>query len=57
MLAQTVSADRDLPPFPRATRDGFAVRAADVANVPRRLRNVAEIRAGMDVTGLSIGAG
>ena len=57
ILAQPIVADRDLPPFRRATRDGFAVRAADVATIPARLNNVAEIRAGMDVTGITIGAG
>jgi molybdopterin molybdotransferase len=31
ILAVDVPADRDQPPFPRVTRDGFAVRAADVA--------------------------
>jgi molybdopterin molybdotransferase len=31
VLAEDVAADRDQPPFPRVTRDGFAVRAADVA--------------------------
>ena len=31
ILAADVAADRDQPPFPRVTRDGFAVRAADVA--------------------------
>jgi molybdopterin molybdotransferase len=31
ILAADVPADRDQPPFPRVTRDGFAVRAADVA--------------------------
>lgn len=55
ILAQTIAADRDLPPFPRATRDGFAVRAEDVVNNPARLTNIAEIKAGMDVTGISIG--
>ena len=29
ILAEPVTADRDFPPFPRATRDGFAVRADD----------------------------
>ena len=29
ILAEPVFADRDYPPFDRATRDGFAVRAAD----------------------------
>ena len=29
VLAQPVTADRDQPPFPRSTRDGYALRAAD----------------------------
>ena len=31
MLAEDVLADRNYPPFNRSIRDGFAVRAADVA--------------------------
>ncbi|MBZ5569887.1 MAG: molybdopterin molybdotransferase MoeA [Acidobacteriia bacterium] len=46
VLAETVLADRDFPPFPRATRDGYALRAATVATVPARLKLVGEIRAG-----------
>ncbi len=46
ILADTIVADRDFPPFPRAARDGFAVRAADVANVPAQLQLIGEIRAG-----------
>ncbi|MGZ4839059.1 MAG: molybdopterin molybdotransferase MoeA [Terriglobales bacterium] len=46
VLAEPVVADRDFPPFARATRDGFAVRAADLAKVPAPLRLVGEIRAG-----------
>ena len=57
VLAETISADRDLPPFPRATRDGFAVRAIDIASVPVRLKVVAEIKAGMDVSGVAIRQG
>lgn len=57
MLAEKIVADRDLPPFPRAARDGFAVRAQDVAAVPFSLKVVAEIRAGMDVSGIRVGAG
>ena len=45
-LAETVLADRDFPPFARATRDGYAVRSADVSSVPARLQLVGEIRAG-----------
>lgn len=43
VLAETVFADRDYPPFPRAARDGFAVRAADV---PGELQVIGEVRAG-----------
>ncbi len=46
VLAEAITADRDLPPFPRATRDGFAVRSQDVAKAPVRLEVVAEIKAG-----------
>jgi molybdopterin molybdotransferase len=46
VLAEPVSADRDIPPFPRSTRDGFAVRAADIAKPPSVLSVVGEIRAG-----------
>jgi molybdopterin molybdotransferase len=46
VLAEDLRADRDFPPFPRSTRDGFAVRAADVATPPARLRCVGEIKAG-----------
>ena len=46
VLAEPVVADRDFPPFPRATRDGYAVRAADVAAVPAKLKIVGEIKAG-----------
>lgn len=46
VLAQPVPADRDYPPFHRSTRDGFAVRAADVQSVPATLRHMGEIKAG-----------
>ena len=46
VLAEPIVADRDFPPFTRATRDGYAVRAADVAAAPARLRVVGEIKAG-----------
>lgn len=45
VLAAPIIADRDQPPFPRVTRDGFAVRAQDVASgIPLRL--VGQLRAG-----------
>ena len=46
VLAEPILADRDFPPFPRATRDGYAVRAVDLAQVPARLELVGEVRAG-----------
>jgi molybdopterin molybdotransferase len=46
ILAEPIVADRDFPPFPRATRDGYAVRAADVAKTPARLAVIGEIKAG-----------
>jgi len=46
VLAEEIHADRDSPPFPRATRDGFAVRAIDVTQVPATLTVIGEIRAG-----------
>lgn len=46
VLAEPVLADRDIPPFPRATRDGYAVRAADVAKLPATLNVIGEVRAG-----------
>jgi molybdopterin molybdotransferase len=46
VLAEDVIADSDLPPFDRAQMDGYAVRAADVANTPARLRIVGESAAG-----------
>jgi molybdopterin molybdotransferase len=46
ILAEPVSADRDIPPFPRSTRDGYAVRAADLAQLPARLTVMGEIKAG-----------
>jgi molybdopterin molybdotransferase len=48
VLAESVHADRDFPPFPRATRDGFAVRSADVSNLPATLDVVGEVRAGAE---------
>jgi molybdopterin molybdotransferase len=46
VLAEPVAADRDIPPFPRSTRDGYAVHAADLAILPATLDVIAEIRAG-----------
>lgn len=46
VLAEEVFADRDIPPFPRSTRDGYAVRSADLAKVPATLDVIGEIKAG-----------
>jgi len=46
VLAEDVTADRDLPPFHRAIRDGYAVRAADLTVLPAVLRCVGEVPAG-----------
>lgn len=46
ILAEAAFADRDYPPFNRSARDGFAVIAADVAEVPATLELIGETRAG-----------
>jgi molybdopterin molybdotransferase len=59
VLAESVVADRDLPPFPRSTRDGYAVRSADLSQPPARLEVIGEIRAGekLDRIPQQIGSG
>jgi molybdopterin molybdotransferase len=55
VLAEPILADRDQPPFPRSTRDGFACRAADVAaGLP--LAVIGSIRAG-DAAVIEVSAG
>jgi molybdopterin molybdotransferase len=46
VLAEAITADRDIPPFPRSTRDGYAVRTADLAKLPAKLKVIGEIKAG-----------
>ena len=46
VLAEDIIADTDLPPFNRAQMDGYAVRSADLKEVPARLRVVGEAAAG-----------
>jgi len=46
ILAEEIVADRDCPPFDRATRDGFAVRATDCREAGAQLRVIGEIHAG-----------
>jgi molybdopterin molybdotransferase len=59
VLAEQILADRDFPPFPRATRDGFAVRAADLVEIPAHLGVVGEVKAGdwPEASGLAVGCG
>lgn len=45
VLAKPVRADRDMPPFPRSTRDGFACRAAEISSY-QLLPVAGSIRAG-----------
>jgi len=45
VLAESVTADRDQPPFDRSTRDGFAVRAEEYS-AGARLRVSGQVRAG-----------
>ena len=46
ILAEDIVADIDLPPFDRARMDGYAVRSADIAQAPRKLRVIGEVAAG-----------
>jgi len=56
VLAEEVRADRDQPAFDRATRDGFAVRAAEWA-AGRRLRVAGLVRAGETWAGKALSSG
>ena len=51
VLAEDVTADRDYPPFDRATRDGFAVRSSDLTGTSPRVRVIGESRAGTPFNG------
>jgi len=46
ILANSVSADRDLPPFDKSFMDGFAVRSQDVVSAPVWLKVVGIVAAG-----------
>jgi molybdopterin molybdotransferase len=46
ILAEPIFADRNFPPFPRAMRDGYALRAADLSSLPASLAVIGEIKAG-----------
>jgi molybdopterin molybdotransferase len=46
ILAEPIKADRDFPPFRRAARDGYAVIAEDLAQLPATLRVIGGVKAG-----------
>ncbi len=56
VLAASITADRNQPPFDRSTRDGYAVRSADL-QVGERLKVVAQLRAGQPALTTSVGRG
>jgi molybdopterin molybdotransferase len=60
ILSRPISSPEDLPPFPRATMDGFAVRARDTfgasESLPSLLKVVGEVRMGEPPT-ISLGPG
>lgn len=56
VLADDAAARRTQPPLALSAMDGYAVRAEDVADVPARLKIVAEIPAGQSYDGI-VGAG
>ena len=56
MLAEPVRAAEAVPPFANSSMDGYAVRAADTASPPARLRVVGAVMAGDNAaTSISIG--
>src|SRR5438874_10317665 len=56
VLAADVKALRTQPPGDVSAMDGYAVRAADVASVPARLKLIGEVAAGHPFDG-TVGAG
>jgi molybdopterin molybdotransferase len=56
VLAAPVKAGRDQPPFAASAMDGYALRAADVANVPAALRIIGMAAAGHGFS-RTVGAG
>ena len=50
-LAEDVAALRTQPPFPASAMDGYALRAADITQVPAKLKVIGESAAGRRFTG------
>src|SRR2546423_12733903 len=46
VLAEDITAERDVPPFRNSAMDGYAVRGDDVVSAPVELRVVGEVAAG-----------
>jgi len=56
VLAETVFASEDVPPFANSAMDGYAVHAADTVDAPVRLQVVARVMAG-DRASKAVGRG
>jgi molybdenum cofactor synthesis domain-containing protein len=56
VLAEDVDASHDIPPFDNSAMDGYAVRAADVTEVPVELSVIEDVPAG-SVASLEVGTG
>ena len=56
VLAEPILADRDQPPFPRSTRDGFACRSEDIS-AAKPLRIVGQLKAGEIWKGAPLASG
>jgi len=46
VLAEEVCANRDLPPYDISAMDGYALRSADLGNIPAALEIIEDIKAG-----------
>ena len=56
VLAEDVRANRDIPPYDVSAMDGYALRSADLANIPATLEVIEDIKAG-DMPGKTVQAG
>ena len=54
VLAEAIRAAEAVPPFANSSMDGYAVRAADTASPPARLRVVGAVMAGDNATTFDI---
>ena len=57
VLAESVIATEDVPPFDNSAVDGYAVRAVDTADAPVELAVIGELAAGATPFGGVVGAG